>query len=70
MSKFADDAKLCKAVGDDQEANILPENLRRFRWSQDWHMMFNLEKCSIMHTGRRNQLLSYEMGGKVFRVSE
>jgi len=34
--KFADDTKLCRAVGDDQEADILREDLRRiFRWSQD-----------------------------------
>ena len=45
MSKFADDKKLCRAVGDDQEADILLEDLRRmFRWTQDWQMLFNLEK--------------------------
>src|SRR6218665_1558232 len=61
--------KLCRAVGDDQEADILWEDLRRmFRWSQDWQMLFNLEKCSVM--GKRNQELPYEMGGKVLKVSE
>ena len=29
ISKFADDIKLCRAVGDDQEADILREDLRR-----------------------------------------
>jgi len=33
-------------------------------------MLFNLEKCSVMHMGKRNQELSYEMGGKVLKVSE
>src|SRR6218665_1565790 len=71
ISKFADDTKLCRAVGDDQEADILWEDLRRmFRWSQDWQMLFNLEKCSVMHMGKRNLELSHEMGGKVFKVSE
>src|SRR6218665_985195 len=71
ISKFADDTKLCRAVGYDQEADILREDLRRmFRWSQDWQMLFNLEKCSVMHMGKRNQELSYEMGGKVLKVSE
>ena len=28
-SKFAGDLKLCRAVGDDHEADILRENLRR-----------------------------------------
>ena len=58
-------------MGDDQEADILREDLRRmFRWSQDWQMLFNLEKCAVMHMGKRNQELSYEMGGKVLNVSE
>jgi len=60
--KFADDTKLCSAVGDDQEADMLREDLRRmFRWSQDWQMLFNLEKCSVMHMGKINQELSHEM---------
>src|SRR6218665_3959587 len=71
ISKFADDTKLCRAVGDDQEAHILREDLRRmFRWSQDWQMLFNLEKCSVMHMGKGNKELSYVMGGKVLKVSE
>jgi len=71
ISKFADDTKLCRAVGDDQEADTLREDLRRmFRWSHDWQMLFNWEKCSVMHTGKRNIELSHEMGGKVFKVSE
>jgi len=36
ISKFADDTKLCRAVFDDQETDILREELRRmFRSSQD-----------------------------------
>src|SRR6218665_981295 len=55
----------------DQEADILREDLRRmFRWSQDWQMLFNLEKCSVMHMGKRNQELPYEMGGTLLKVSE
>ena len=33
-------------------------------------MLFNLEKCSVMHMGKRDQELSYEIGGKVLKVSE
>ena len=50
----------------EEEGDILQEDLRRmFRWSQDWQMLFNPEKCSVMHMGKRNQELSYETGGKV-----
>ena len=48
ISKFSDDTKLCRAVGDDQEADILREDLRRmFRCSQDWQMLFNLESAQL-----------------------
>ena len=29
ISKFADDTNLCRAVGDDQEADVLRKDLRR-----------------------------------------
>ena len=62
ISKFVDDTKLCRAVGSDHEADILREDLRRmFRCLQDWQVLFILEKCSVMHMGKRNQEL-YEIG--------
>ena len=33
-------------------------------------MLFNLEKCLVMHMGQRNQELSYAMKGKVLKASE
>jgi hypothetical protein len=67
----ADDTKLCRAIRNEKEAEILREDLRRmFRWSQDWQMLFNVEKCSVMHMGKRNSEFSYEMGGMVLKVSE
>src|SRR6218665_4098152 len=66
-----DDTKLRRAVGDEKKADILQEDLgRMFRWSQDWQMLFNLEKCLVMHMGKSNQELSYEVGGKALKASE
>ena len=48
--KFADDAKLAQAVhnvaGRDQLRDDL---LNLFKWSEDWQMAFNVDKCKIMH---------------------
>ena len=33
-------------------------------------MLFNLKKCSVTYMGKRNQELSYVMGGKELKVSE
>ena len=39
------------------------EDLRRmFRWSQDWHVFHNLEKCLLMHYGEKKQRVSYDTG--------
>src|SRR6218665_531230 len=63
--------KFLSLQGVDQEADILREDLRRmFRRSHDWQMLFNLEKCFVMHIGKGNQDLSYVMEGKVLKDSE
>ena len=63
---FADDIKLYRAVGDEKEAEILQEDLRRmFKWSQNWQMIFNVEKCSVMHMEKRSSEFSCEIGGVV-----
>ena len=70
MSKFAEDTKLYRALGDAHKADMQRGNLNRmFGWSEDWQMLFNLEKSSVMHMRTRNQELSYEMGGKVLQES-
>jgi len=62
ISKFTDDTKLGRTVGDEAELRILQEDLRRmFRWSTGWQKIFNLEKCSVMHMENRNNDFSYEM---------
>lgn len=69
ISKFADDTKLCGMVDDVEGSRILEKDLKTlFEWSEDWQMLFNIEKCSVMHTGKRNSNYIYEMGGKVLKT--
>jgi len=40
-------------------------------WSVNWQMLFNIDKCKVMHFRRKNTLLSYQLEGKGFeKVSE
>ena len=56
ISKFADDTKLCAKVNSEEDAKILREDLGRlFKWSEDWNMLFNIDKCAVMHVGRKNR---------------
>ena len=53
--KFADDTKLFCKIGSDINCAKLRADLRKlYNWSQDWQMLFNLDKCKIMHFGYNN----------------
>jgi len=62
--KFADDTKLIKNVGTANDVNILRDDLNKMvRWSEDWQMLFNIDKCKVMHVGRTNKSEQYDMSG-------
>ena len=63
--KFADDTKLIAGVGSEQEVEGLRGDLRSlFQWAEDWQMMFNVDKCSVLHFGFNNARVELELGGK------
>jgi len=40
-------------------------------WSNEWQMIFNIEKCKVMHLGYNNPKADYVMDGNVLQcVSE
>ena len=47
--------------------NELQEDINNLiRWSQDWQMLRNIDKCKVMHFGRSNGNLSYYMDDSKF----
>ena len=63
--KFADDTKLIARVGTGQEVESLREDLRKlFQWAEEWQMLFNVDKCSVLHFGFNNPRVVLELGGK------
>src|SRR6218665_2104361 len=71
ISKFADDTKLCKDVVTEEDASVMREDLRRlYEWAKDWQMLFNVDKCSVMHMGRCNNKFKYDIGVVTLRASE
>jgi ribonucleases P/MRP protein subunit RPP40 len=63
LVKFADDTKLGRGVSTDQEVEALKMDLQKmFEWSQDWQMLFNTDKCKVIHMGRNNKEVVYKMG--------
>jgi ribonuclease P/MRP protein subunit RPP40 len=53
--KFADDTKLFRQVGTAEDiANLRNDLEKLMRWSKEWLMLFNVEKCKVMHIGFGN----------------
>src|SRR6218665_111979 len=71
ISKFVDDTKLCKDVVTEEDASVMREDFRRlYEWAKDWQMLFNVDKCSVLHMGTGNKKFKYDIGGVALRASE
>jgi hypothetical protein len=71
LGKFADDTKLGRGVPNEIEIQSLRDDLNKiFQWSLDWQMLFNADKCTVMHMGRNNQKIEYKLGDDTLRKSE
>ena len=70
--KFADDTKIFRSITSTADYNELQEDINNLiRWSEDWQMLFNVDKCKVMHFGRSNETLDYYMNGsKLDKVTE
>jgi len=54
--KFADDTKLYGIVTNIAQAESMQQDLNGLiRWTSQWQMKFNVDKCSVMHTVYRNK---------------
>jgi len=72
LLKFADDTKLFGSVTSTGDQLLMQNDLNKlWSWSVDWQMLFNIDKCKVMHFGRKNTLFSYQLEGKCLeKVSE
>ena len=56
-------------VGTEDREVLRGDLVSLFIWSQDWQMLFNLDKCAVMHFGFNNIWESMELGGKLLVTS-
>ena len=64
--KFADDTKSFRAVKTDEDVSKLQEDLNNlYDWFIEWLMLFNIEKCKVMHIGFNNRLYNYKMSDTI-----
>ena len=64
LSKFADDTKAVHIIkGEADRANLQMDIDNLVSWSDEWQMLFNADKCKVVHIGKNNPGFSYTMGG-------
>ena len=50
--KFADDTKMYHIVQSPKDIETLQSDLHTLvAWSKDWQMLFNTDKCKVLHFG-------------------
>ena len=69
ICKFSDDTKIGRAVATENEVQLLRHDLKNLaKWATDWQMLFNVEKCVVMHIGTNNKLYSYSMNNATLKT--
>ena len=69
LFKFADDTKGIKTIKDRACARELQQAIDNlFAWSREWQMLFNIDKCHILHMGRTNPKFPYFINGSQMKV--
>ena len=65
IMKFADDTKIWGVVDTDKDIMTMQEDLNRLeKWSVSNKMPFNVEKCKVLHVGKKNRRAKYKLSGK------
>ena len=64
VKKFADDTKACAVADNNENCQAIQKQIDElFKWSVDWQMLFNLDKCKIIHLGKDNLKFDYTLRG-------
>ena len=65
-SIFADDTKLNGRVDSDEDANSIQCDINNLHdWCNKWKLVFNSDKCHVMHFGSKNRKNYYHINGRL-----
>ena len=66
-----DDTKLIHPVNSIVERHIIQRDLETlYKWSVDWQIEFNVNKCSVIHFGNNNKEFEYNMNDDAIESSK
>jgi hypothetical protein len=71
FSKFADDSKVARVVNNLEDAGMLNKDIVKLQnWSRDWLMEFNIEKCKVMHIGKKSLNCNYMLNNTIIKSTD
>ena len=60
VEKFADDTKCFMVTETEEDKTRFQAMLSKLdAWSSNWQMMFNMDKCHVIHAGDKNPKFDY-----------
>ena len=69
--KFADDSKMMGKVGSCADISMVTTDLMQFgEWTKKWLMPLNVKKSKVMHVGKNNPSIEYEISGEKLEIVE
>eukprot|EP00061_Rhincodon_typus_P002071 g16539.t1 len=71
LAKFADDTKPGRGTGSTEDAGRLQKDLDKLGdLAKKWQMEYNVEKCEVMHFGKKNRGMDNFLNGEKIQKSE
>ena len=71
IKKFANDTKCYQIVRTQEDRARFQEMLDNLAtWSSDWQMLFNVDKCHVLHVGKKNPEFEYNWGDGLLETAE
>ena len=55
--KFADDTKITSKITITTDKLQFQSNLDTVSWSEKWQIIFNVDKCKVLHIGNNNKFI-------------
>ena len=63
MKLFADDAKIFKAIESFKDISVIQEDINKLlKWSTEWQLPLNINKCKCIHYDKNNPKHTYTIG--------
>ena len=71
ISKFADDTKIGRSITNENDTEALQRDLDSLhKWADDWQMKFNVDKCSVIKFGKRQNNVNYKLDNMEISTSD